>query len=264
MPGQELFGFDNLLDGATITPSSEDPLYPAENIADPESPGFPAKTVGLGAQDFLFDFGSTKDFNLVSVVRVNVQFVNVLAYATNPAGAPDYQDSFDLGVDRFTGSRRGGLEVGPRSFRYVRLQIPDQTPTDGASAYSVGGVGIYQAVAAPKNMRWGYVIKRIEPKEDIGPRHGGWSVRLKLGVPRIEIEGRRLGLLDQANLADADGLGAWADLDMQMWESSFFCFVLGQGNSAHTWIVKRVSDPTWAIDTPVAEDPVKYEEVLTP
>lgn len=75
----------NLAAAAAVAASSEDSAYPAANAASPEQPFRPWKTMAVGAQRLVVDFGAPVTLDVVALIRANFASAVIEGNATDAA-----------------------------------------------------------------------------------------------------------------------------------------------------------------------------------
>ena len=239
----------SLLTGSSFTTSSEDVLYLGANVRKPERPFLPWRTTALGDQGITVDFGQGRQIALV--VLVNCNFTSARIEGTNNnaewAGAPFSQTVTIARNPRMWRYQHGVIVTG-FAYRYMRIMIPDQTPVDGATYYSLGGLWAGTIATMPRPWRWEVEYQTIEPREDAQPRHAGWRQRLALGEPFVRMIVRTHSRVNEAHPAQDDQFEQWSDLERQVHVSDFFVPVNeinGTYDTSQVLVVRRVNQSQW-------------------
>jgi len=121
-----IFAWDNLLDAATLTESSQDNNYPAENTQNSQLARV-WKTTGVTSENIVIDLLSAASVTFAAVLGHNLTSsatLKIQGNATNAWGAPTVDETItiaDLAFKSFTGA----------SLRYWRFTFADATNTDG-------------------------------------------------------------------------------------------------------------------------------------
>jgi hypothetical protein len=235
---------------AAVTGSTAQAAYPATNVKTPERPFMPWKTTVATASDVVIDFGATKTLDAVALSNVNFTSATIQGNATNSWTAPSYTQSITIARNRWnTRYQHGHQIVGSFSYRYLRISIGTQTPVDGSSGFSIGGIHAGVNVTMPRGIRADYSMIPHEPGQDVGPEGDAWSQHTILGDIWTSIQGR-LTLLTGRVPAHNDYLSDWLDILRQMPKSTPVLLALeGVEDPAQSFIVRRINDPQWRVST---------------
>jgi hypothetical protein len=257
------FGFTNKVATATITSSSQDATFVRDNLKTPQRPFYPWKTTVATDSWAVIDFGAAQAVDLVGVIACNVATVRIQGNATDSWGSPSY-NSGDLTVSQNPWNGRYQLVNIPSGFtyRYLRLFIPTQTPVDGASVFSVGGLWAGVRVSAAEHFRWGAQFTTVHPRLDVGPDHHGWRQRLRQGEPLVRIDCAIPAQTDAAQPARNDALDTWAGLQQQMWEAGHFLLFSNVVDDAQGWVMRLMNDPVWTVDAGQSVLRAQFEEAV--
>ena len=261
------FSFANVVDGATITGSSEDADYPASNIANPERPFLPWRTTAITDQNVVIDFTTTTQLSLIILVRTNFAAATIQGNATNTWGAPSYSQAVTIARNPVMWRYQYAILPVGFNYRYLRIFIPAQTPVDGASYFLLGGVWAGATLTPPKNFLLQVEYEALEPKRDLQPDHSGWRQRLVLGEPVCVMRTRRMAEVSfirrRATPFVDDQLQDWMDLDRQMRDADYFGLFLNNDDPSQGYVMRRVSDAQWAHSRRTrAESQFDLEEVI--
>lgn len=265
------YSFSNYagLSTTTATATSQDAAYPATNAKTPHRPFLPYKSGGLGNQDLVFDFASPKTLQIIGIVNANVTQVRFQGNPTNSWGAPGFNQLVTVPRNPLSG-RYQVVVILPNAFgtfvyRYLRVLIPTQTPTDGAAAYKIGGVWAGATTLMPKNLGWTMRLRAFEPREDLQPVDQGWRQRHVTGNVLVQIEAQRRSDIAFPTAMVGDQLKTWLDIDRQSREAGFFMLHLGNGDDTHAYVMQHVDHTEWSLDRKrKANSPYTLEEVVGP
>lgn len=230
----------NLVELATATASSEDAVYVAVNARHPERPFEPWKTTTTGIQSLVIDFGTatTLTGGSVSLIHANFTSASIQGHATNTWGAPTYNQAVTLTRAPNERYHHGHRIVGTFALRFLRILIPSQTPTDGATVYRLGGVWAGGLISPPRDIRMEPTERKHEPREDLKPGHGGWLARFQRGEP--------LYCLYAEQLVDNDTeLAAWREVERQLADADYFLTLVRDTYLAEAFVMRRTNSPDW-------------------
>jgi hypothetical protein len=263
--------FVNLAAAATITASSADPNYPASFLARPQRPFLPLKTQALGVQTVVVDLLSAQAVEGLASVHLN--FTSFAWQAddaptfNSAGGNPQHVSPALIATrnpitGRFTHLYRPGA-MTPR--RYWRQVIADQATQDGLAVYREGGLWIAGSlVAVPEGVLWGIRLRRVRPREDAQPKHGGWRQRSLRGDPIAHLAAQRVTQTDFDTPGLSDNLATWLELERQWTASDLALVSLADGDPSQVWIMRYLEDLEWEVDGGKSVATLEAEEVVGP
>jgi hypothetical protein len=129
--------YQNLVDDADLTPNTEDPFFPVENIQDIHL-GCAWRTVGTTAQ-VVIDCGSALEVSCIGLAGLNVTddaTITVEANSSDSWGAPPFSTSLDVAETMLK-------FIATQTYRYWRVTIADATNPDGYVATGRVHLGEY-------------------------------------------------------------------------------------------------------------------------
>lgn len=261
------FSFTNHLaaTGIVLTPSSVDTAYPASNLKEPQRPFLPFKTLAAGAQNVVIDFLSAKTIDLVHLVRANFTSATLQGNSSNDWASPPFTHSVTIARNAFNGRYQYGALLTSFAYRYLRLVIPSQTPLNGDTVYSLGGIWAGEATKPPKNFLFDVTFDVHEPRQEMQPDHGGWRQRLVLGEALARLTVNRRAKVTRKTPGFNDELASWLALDRQAREVDHFALFLDNGDSAQAYVARNVAPVSWNVDRlESARGEYSLEEVLGP
>lgn len=244
--------------------SAPDSAFPAANLKTPDLPfSAPAKTTATGQQTWTVDFGSAQTIVLLVLARVNFTSATVEGNATDSWGAPSFSLALTITRNEQSGRYQWAGLLTAFTFRFMRIVIPAQTPTDGASGYLIGGIWAGATTDAPRDPapgRFGY--GRFRPSQDDEPSHKAWGQRLYLGEPRVVISATRLAVASLGSPFSGDEVDSWADVDRQVEIIDHFAVFLNLGDASQGHLVRNEAQPMWHLNAAgVAESQWELLEV---
>lgn len=260
--------FANLLSGATITGSADLAGFGASNLKTAGSPfSAPAKTSATGAQNYVIDFLTATTIDFFGIVHCNFTSATWQGNAANTWGAPSYSQAITIARQGWNWRYQNHTEPSgagtPFSYRYARLSIPNQTPTDGASGYRIGGVFAGRFSTA-NYWRWALDIRTRLPRKDTEAEHEGWGDRVVLGDPVVEITAQLVDDVRRASPGLGDGLATWQELLRQVWAADVFWLYPNKGDTSACWPVRQRNDIAWSLDAGMGTAPWELKEVVSP
>lgn len=257
--------FANLVADATVTATSEDELLTAQNLKAPERPFLQWETEALGAQRAVVDFGAAKQVDIVYVRHTNVTSVQVQGNTADSWASPAFTQPLTVTKNPFTRRYQVAALLSGFNYRYLSLLIPSQTPVDGSSSYRIGGLWAGAATKVPKNFDFAIGHEIVEPAQDVGPAHGGWAQRLKLGQPIVKLSVTRRARTHRKSPGLGDQLADWGEIDEKVWDADLFLLFLDAGDPCQGYIVRRDTGVAW--ERPRlrrADSPWQLTEVVGP
>lgn len=261
--GRQRLSLINHMSGASIqSVSSEATNWPAINLLDTRAPLFPWRTTATTAQNVVINIGTGKTYGFLALINANFAVCEVaLDTGTDfsPASFPTV--TLEVGLDNYSERRARGYELpAPRTEQYVRISIPAQTPTDGASYFSLGAVHLGPLVPIPR-LEMEEEIEKVDPEEWLtAPSHA--SQRLILGDPYVRITYSRIALMRRESRGTNDDLEAWAEIDRLIRAARVFAWYPNNGNSAHCWIMQAENQRRYSLDPIVSRTPLILREIV--
>ncbi len=143
---------DNLIDGASLTASTENASYPVSNIQDPHLASVYRSTAT--SANIVMNMGMSMDADIVFIANHNFTdsaTVTLEANSSDSWGAPPFSESLtveDLINEAFTSA----------SYQYWRIVIADAGNTDGY--LKIGGMGLGEFYQVP-GIGTTYQVERI-------------------------------------------------------------------------------------------------------
>lgn len=273
------FSFINYLacGSASFCSTSQDNVYTSTNLASPQRPFFPYHSASSSqAKRLVIDLGSTHQTDLIAAIRANFTTIRFKGTNTNTCAGwatPGY-DSTNLTMTRNPYTGRYQILHAPTAdfpYRFIGVEIPSQvtvkeeeTESTAAAYFLIGGVWAGPSTGPASHLRIPVGMRTIEPRDDVGPSHDGWTQRLRLGKPRIRLVASRLVGVTSASPGLSDELDTTLALDQRMRERDLFLCDLNLGDPSQAWVVRRRSDLDWTLAGRTAEGPLELEEVTGP
>jgi len=238
--------------------STQDSNWPASNIKLPEKQFRVWKTTAATDSWVILDFGAAKVINAVVLVNINFITYKIQGNATNSFVSPSF-DSGNITVSKDPFRERYYSIKNPQSFasfnyRYMRIFIPTQTPVDGASVFSVGGIVVSdQSAVLLRNPNFGFQIAVKRASDVIGMLSGA-----------NEIVNRGERYLEFAFDIDPDRssshLDQIANLLLTIDQSASLMFAMNGNmlekadNSQFVYLLKRAGEPEYQVNEHLVAD----------
>ena len=251
----------NLADAATITASTSDAAYPASNLGTPEEPDNPAKTTVSTDSWWLIDHGSAKAVVAWGLLYSNFTSVKIQANATDSWGAPSY-DSGTITLATNPGQGRLCLFHRPatQTYRYNRIWVPTQTPTDAAAGFRLGGVWACSALtSAPRDFLWDPDIEEVEPFEDVFTVSERRQ-RLSLGAALFRMSGKIQGTTGATPML-SDEIASWHTFERAWKDADIALISFSDDHPNWVGVMRDLSPIKWTIRAGLSERDFEWEEV---
>lgn len=238
-------------DATTVTGSSQDATYVDDNIQSPDRPFYPWRTTAITAQNIVFDFGSPKPIRLVLLVNCNYTSARVQGNASDAWGAPSVDEAITIGQNPWTRRYQHALVLSGFDYRYMRLLINAQTPTDGAAYFSTGGLWAGTIATMPRDLRENVLYEKVEPRFEARPPHDGWMQRARRGNAYMRMTYALYSTADERAPGKADQLAQWLDIEDQMRSSEHFVVVPELGgdysvmDTSQVYVTRRRNNVAW-------------------
>lgn len=127
-----------VIEDGMVSVSSQDSNYPKKNMLNLANLRRHYRTATVTAwKDIIIDFGSAR---VVRGVMLNdVNFMTATIQGTNTSFiSPEFSLPVTISIDERVNRRKIFTTLSGFIYRYLRVAIPFQTPTDGASYFRVG------------------------------------------------------------------------------------------------------------------------------
>jgi|SRR5215468_2459438 len=264
------FGFLNWLNqpGVTFLPYAGqiDPKFPQWNLATPERPFLPTRSIDLTPVRWAIDLGAVRVFDVVAVININTTGAR-LEYSLIPNDpAPSQIELFNLARNPYNGRVNVSRWVSPSiTARYLGLVAGEYPPPIDApwDRISIGGLFVGQGYPTPRDIAWNYKPVMVQPRIDAVSATGQWRQRLIAGDAFTRIAAHRLAMRNPSTgPAHDDQLAAWLELE-RVWEIYDCALVtLRKDDPALTWMMRRVSQPEWTVAQDFPEADLEVEEAI--
>lgn len=228
-----------------ITGSSAAANSPVSNIAKPGRPFLPWRTTVGGDQSAVIDFGSALAITGIWLVRTNFATVRIQGNPTDSWGAPAFDQTFTIERSPFNWRYQFGVKLSGFTYRFLRVFIPTQTPTDGTTAYLLGGVWAGPVEALPQNFRFDVNLATVQPLADVAPQSQAWRQRLVLGEPFCRLAALRSSRITKMMPAFSDDLERWQDLARRIRDNDMFAILLGDADRSQAYVVRPINEAHW-------------------
>lgn len=232
--------------GVGITQSSEDATYVADNLQTPERPFLPWRTTVVTASSAVVDFlVAGRVVRLLLLVNVNYASVTIQGNASDSWGSPSFSQQYAVTKNPLTGRYQMGTFLTGFAYRYMRILIPAQQPTDGAAYFSTGGLWCGLIAGLPRGYRWGERRRVVEPRADVQPTSGAWRQRLIMGEPYMQLEFDITAPTYTSSPGVGDEWADWLALERQIRAADVWVLHPEQGDAAQVGMWRQLNVSTW-------------------
>lgn len=261
--------FTNLAEAtaASVTAYAQACNYCSSEIQQPQRPFRTWRAACTSStQELLVDLGSSQTVQLVALVNANFSCAKIQgASSSGLFAAPPYNESVTIARSPHTWRWQHAHLTTGFGYRWLRVYIACQTPADGSTYFSLGGVWVAgDLTSAPTHLLWGSRFRTILPKIDVGPAHEAWFQRLKVGQPRAQIDGLLSASVTAATPATNDALDSWLDVIRQAWSADYTYTYLNLGDPAQGYVVRFTDSPDWLVEGRQASLRLILDEVAGP
>jgi len=228
-----------------ITGSTAAANSPASNLSKPGRPFMPWRTTTGGDQSAVINFAAAKVVDAVWLVRTNFTSVRIQGNTSDSWGAPPFDQAFTIGLSPWNFRYQLGSRLTGFNYQYMRVLIPSQTPTDGTTAYLLGGVWAGPIEKLPQNVRFDVNLATVQPSLDVAPQHQGWRQRLVLGEPLCRIAAMRTSRITHMMPGYQDDLTLWQSIARRVRENDMLAILLGAADSSQAFVVRPINEAHW-------------------
>lgn len=236
------FCLTNLLDGVGITGSTEASGFPASNIATPYRPMMPWHTTALGAQSAVIDFLSAKTLTGIWLIRTNFAQVTIQGHATDTWTSPSFTQTMTVARNPWNFRYQLAIPLHGFTFRFLRILIPSQTPTDGTSAYVLGGVHAGVLESFPQDILYDVEFTTVQPRKDVPQPDNAWRERLIMGEPYARLSLTRTTKVTRLAPGYGDDVRRWQEIERRISEINTFALMLGSADTSQGFIVRSINE----------------------
>ncbi len=246
-----VIAFRNFLNYTIDSKSGEYGNFPVSNIKLPEKQFRYWKTLVTTDSWVILDFGSAKQINAVVLVNVNFATYKIQGNTSNNFASPAF-DSGNITVSKDPFRERYYSIKNPQTFasfnyRYMRIFIPTQTPVDGASGFTVGGIIVSdQSATLLSNPNWGFAIGDRRAAELVEMISGSYET-VNRGDRYVELA------FDLESLRESAHLDQVANLLLTIDQVTPLVFAMNgnmiekSDNSQFVYVLKRVGEPNYEL-----------------
>jgi hypothetical protein len=231
--------------GVVFTASSEAANSPATNLGKPGRPFLPWRTTVATDSNVVINFGSAKQVDGVLLVRCNFASVRIQGNSSDSWGAPAFNQLFTVTQSPFNWRYQLGVKLTGFNYAFMRILIPTQTPTDGSSAFLLGGVWAGPLEKIPQNFRFDVNLATVQPGQDVAPQSQAWRQRLVLGDPLTRIACMRSVRITEMMPGYLDDLKTWQDIARRIRDNDIFAIILGEADTSQAYVVRPINEAHW-------------------
>ena len=229
--------FASIAAGATVSGSSEDPEFPATNVQNAGRPFSPWKLTGTSGT-LTVTLGASQPVSGIILVRPNFPEVQIQVGA--------FDETYTLARNPYNFRYQHGVYLGStQTVSSVTITMPSGTPTDGSSAFLLGGIWIGTFEFLPQNFRFDINIATVQPLSDIAPQHQGWRQRLIMGEPLSRLAVMRSSRITKNMPGFDDNLGQWQDIARRIRLNDTLGLILGDADPSQAWVMRPINEAHW-------------------
>lgn len=252
------WSFANLAPAAALGLTAFTEAETEVGVRFPERPHLRAFTPDLSGGAIVLDFGAATVLDVVALIHGNFTAATVQGHATDSSwGAPSYTQAVTLARSH---TRRYHYALRPVgfNFRFLRISVPTQSTTDGATRFALGGIWAGRLTVPPRELRMTPLERAHYARQDITTEDGRALQRITLDDPCFWFTAGR-------HARNATELEAWRELDRQWAEAPVdgAALVLWQNTEPQNCYVMRRADAedAWPNATVWSESTVEAFEV---
>jgi len=243
--------------------------YCSTEAQQPQRPFRPWRTLTTTTtQEWMLDLGSSQTLDVVALVNAN--FTSATIQGASSSGlfaSPGYNEAVVLARNPLTWRYQHTHAATCFGYRWLRVKIDacSQAGTGATSTYfSLGGVWAGALTSAPSHFMWNVNFATILPRRDVGPAHGGWVQRLKMGQPRARITGTLSANITPAAPLLNDDADTWSDIFRQWTAVDYAYLYTNLGDPSQGFVVRNADDPEYTMDGTRALLRITLDEVVGP
>lgn len=259
----------NLIEYTIDSFSSEDSNFPASNLLLFDKRIRFAKTTDTTEQWWIINLGAPKALNAVDVIDANFTNYTIQGNTTNSFITPPFDwTGLTTAQDKFTDIYRS--HKNPQSpgggnpafnYQYLRLVIPAQSTTDGASQFRLGVLAVsVDSEAMLRSPQYGMELLRdqAELEEEL---HGGGIEYATTGVPFLRLTFDIITLRQTAEFANlAKQLISIGKNELIA--ISFSDQMKEDPNGQYVYIVKRETKPKYQLQIAGEMNEISFRELI--
>lgn len=231
--------------GVTFTASSEATNSPATNLSKPGRPFMPWRSTVATDSNVVINFGSTRLVQGIVLVRCNFASVRIQGNTSDSWGAPPFDQLFTVTQSPFNFRYQLGTKLTGFNYAFMRILIPTQTPTDGSSAFLLGGIWAGPLEKIPQNFRFDINLATVQPGMDVSPQSQAWRQRLVLGEPVCRIAAMRTSRITEQMPGYLDDLKLWQDIARRIRDNDIFALILGEQDASQAYVLRPINEAHW-------------------
>ena len=257
---------------ASVTGSGQACTFCSSEAQQPQRPFRPWRTLTTTTpQDWLLDLGSSQTLDVIALINAGFTSATIQgASSSGLFGAPGYTQAITLTRDPLTWRYQLAHLPVAFGYRWLRVKLDGSTstvatgPSLGSTYFSLGGVWAGVLTSAPSHLMWGAHMKAILPKLDVGPAHGGWVQRLRMGEPRAQISGTISANITPATPLLGDDADLWSDILRQWIAADYAYLYTNLGDPAQGRVMRCTDDIDYQVDGTRVLVHVLLDEVVGP
>jgi hypothetical protein len=249
--------FDSFLTYTIDSYSTQDANWPASNLLNYEKQLRVWKTTVATNSWVILDFAAAKSPNGVILINANfatykLQFNGTTDFSSPAIDSGNLTLAQDLLFTRRGRSFQNPLDFGAVNHRYARIYIPTQTPTDGASVFSLGAVFCTDAMFDTDIQllpQAGGAFEVIEEGEE-NELSGGGKEKVRYGEPYVQVNSNFLYTRDDTDYISLvkmlNRVGKFRSLAV-----AFNGLITEETNyGQYSYLMKRETNPRYTLSGP--------------
>lgn len=224
-------GKDNKFIDYAPTADSQDSNYPTSNLKDYHHLKRQWRSLVATEVKIVCDMASAK--NLLGVMIEDVNFTSVYIEGSNDNVTYPFTQSFAISNDERVDRYKAYCVLTGFNYRYLRIRIPAQTPTDGLPAFRLGRILLIDSIIElPINLSYPYEYEAPKRYKKVEFESGG--------VEKINFGSNKIWRCDfgiSRFVRDTGGTTLW-QLDA-IDEDQLVVFFENRGDTSKAYVVMR-------------------------
>lgn len=197
--------------------TSEETSYPSSELSGYASLRKHWRSTSTSEQTIVLDLLSAFNIPCIFLDHCNFTSATIEVNGSNSWGSPQDSQAVIINEDKTVERYKKWHEPNSSSDRYVRIIIPSQTPTDGASYFRISRIIIPQTVFTPiHNISWDYPSGANKPKNINEFMSGGFEI-IRLGSDLLWQGDIQWGYYPTDSLDDLRTLSARLEDDLALY-----------------------------------------------
>lgn len=262
-----LLSFTNLASctDALASASAQTSGFCSTNAQSPHRPFLEWRTPEASATAlWTLDFGSSETVGVIALINANFAGARIRGASSSGFTAPSYAETVAIARNPWNWRHQHVHLTTGFGYRYLQIAVSSQDPVDGSTGFHLGGVWAGARSTTPSRWRWGVTMETYDPVADVGPSHGGWHQRLRLGEPSVRLRAALGAQTCRGGPANADDLDIWQDLLRQARTADNMLVYDQLGDLAQVYVMRSVLPPAWQVGPGLSEGQLELRELIGP